>query len=77
LDNFAAAFTANIADGLAAIGVIYVAVNFDSKLRAGMTASRLYHRGRVIPALTDHLEDKGGVIGAASSAPRSNVVNRS
>jgi hypothetical protein len=26
-----------------------------------MTASRLYHRERVIPALTDHLEDKGGV----------------
>ena len=32
-------------------------------LRAEMTASRLYHRGRVIPAQTDHLEDKGGVIG--------------
>ena len=32
-------------------------------LRAGMTASRLYHRRRVIPAQTDHLEDKGGVIG--------------
>jgi hypothetical protein len=32
-------------------------------LRAGMMASRLYHRGHVIPALTDHLEDKGGVIG--------------
>jgi hypothetical protein len=30
---------------------------------AGMTASRLNHRGHVIPALTDHLEDKGGVIG--------------
>jgi hypothetical protein len=30
-------------------------------LRAGMMASRLYHRERVIPALTDHLEDKGGV----------------
>jgi hypothetical protein len=26
-------------------------------------ASRLNHRGHVIPALTDHLEDKGGVIG--------------
>jgi hypothetical protein len=46
-------------------------------LRAEMTASRLYHRGRVIPAQTDHLEDKGGVIGAAASAPRSNIVNRS
>jgi hypothetical protein len=33
------------------------------QLRAGMTASRLNHRGHVIPALTDHLEDKGGVIG--------------
>jgi hypothetical protein len=33
-------------------------------LRAGMMASRLYHRERVIPALADHLEDKGGVIGA-------------
>ena len=32
-------------------------------LRAEMTASRLYHRGQVTPALTDHLEDKGGVIG--------------
>jgi len=32
-------------------------------LRAGMMASRLYHRRHVIPALTDHLEDKGGVIG--------------
>jgi hypothetical protein len=28
-----------------------------------MMASRLYHRRHVIPALTDHLEDKGGVIG--------------
>jgi hypothetical protein len=34
-------------------------------------------RERVIPALTDHLEDKGGVIGPASSARRSNVVNPS
>jgi hypothetical protein len=46
-------------------------------LRAGMMASRLYHRRHVIPALTDHLEDKGGEIGAASSALRSNIVNRS
>jgi hypothetical protein len=53
------------------------AVNFRSKLQAGMMASRLYHRRHVIPALTDHLEDKGGVIGAASSAPPSNIVNRS
>jgi hypothetical protein len=30
-------------------------------LRAGMMASRLYHRERVIPALTDHMEDDGGV----------------
>jgi hypothetical protein len=36
-------------------------------LRAGMMASRLNHRERVIPALTDHLEDKGGVIGTTSS----------
>jgi hypothetical protein len=28
-----------------------------------MTASRLNHRGHVIPALTDHLEVEGGVIG--------------
>jgi hypothetical protein len=42
-------------------------LNLDSKLRAGMMASRLYHRERVIPALTDHLEDKGGVIGAEIS----------
>jgi hypothetical protein len=28
-----------------------------------MMASRLNHREHVIPALTDHLEDKGGVIG--------------
>ena len=34
--------------------------NFDSKLRAGMMACRLYHRERVIPALTDHLEDEAG-----------------
>ena len=33
-----------------------------------MMASRVNHRGHVIPALTDHLEDKGGVIGAAPSA---------
>ena len=34
-------------------------------LRAGMMASRLNHRGHVIPALTDHLEDKGALIGLA------------
>jgi hypothetical protein len=28
-----------------------------------MIASRLNRRERVIPALTDHLEDEGGVIG--------------
>ena len=44
-------------------------------LRAGMMASRLNHRGHVIPALTDHLEDKGGVIGAAPSARGPNTVN--
>jgi hypothetical protein len=37
-------------------------------LRAGMTASRLEHRGHVIPALTDHMELLGGVIGAANIA---------
>jgi hypothetical protein len=44
-------------------------------LRAGMMASRLNHRERVIPAQTDHLEDKGGVIGPTSSARRLNAVN--
>ena len=34
-------------------------------LRAGMMASRLYHRERVIPALTDHLEDEGEAFGGA------------
>ena len=29
-------------------------------LRAGMMASRLNHRERVIPALTDHMEDEAG-----------------
>jgi hypothetical protein len=38
-------------------------------------ASRLSHRRRVIPALTDHLEDKGGVIGAINSAHRTRLVN--
>jgi len=38
-------------------------------LRAGMSASRLNHRGHVIPAQTDHLEDKGGVIGAKNMVP--------
>jgi hypothetical protein len=28
-----------------------------------MMASRLYHRRHVIPAMTGHLEDEGGVIG--------------
>ena len=44
-------------------------------LRAGMMASRLNHRERVIPALTDHLEDKGGVVGAKSSIAISGSVN--
>jgi hypothetical protein len=30
-------------------------------MRAGMIASRLYHRGHVIPAQTDHMEDDGRV----------------
>jgi hypothetical protein len=38
--------------------------NMVLEVRAGMTASRLNHREHVVPALTDHLEDKGGVIGA-------------
>jgi hypothetical protein len=29
---------------------------FGATLQAGMMASRLSHRGHVIPALTDHLE---------------------
>ena len=33
-----------------------------------MIASRLNHRGHVIPALTDHLEDKGGVISIETAA---------
>jgi hypothetical protein len=36
-------------------------------LRAEMTASRLYHRERVIPALTDHTKDEAGWIGAEIS----------
>jgi len=46
-------------------------------VRVGMMASRLNHDGRVIPALTDHSEDKGGVIGPALSARPSNIVNPS
>jgi len=38
-------------------------INSRATLRAGMTASRLNHRERVIPAQTDHLQDYGGVIG--------------
>jgi hypothetical protein len=34
-----------------------------------MMASRLNHRGHVIPALTDHLEDKGRVIGHLNIRP--------
>ena len=37
-------------------------------LRAGMMDFRLYHRRHVFPALTDHLEDKGGVIGIKKMA---------
>jgi hypothetical protein len=33
------------------------------RLRTGMMASRLYHRGHVIPAQTDHLQKCGGAIG--------------
>jgi len=33
-----------------------------------MMASRLNHREHVIPALTDHLEDKGGVVGQGIQA---------
>ena len=41
-------------DGMRSDGVITLL------LRAGMMASRLYHRERVIPALTDHLVDEAG-----------------
>jgi hypothetical protein len=34
-----------------------------------MMASRLNHREHVIPAQTDHLEDKGGVIGLRIQRP--------
>ena len=37
------------------------------KLRAGMVASRLVPVEHAIPALTDHLEDDGGVIGSQIS----------
>jgi hypothetical protein len=49
-------------------GVFHCWLTMRSRLRAGMTASRLYHRERVIPALTDHVEDEGGVIGPPSFA---------
>jgi len=52
----------NALDGMRGDGVITLLP------RAGMMASRLYHRKRVIPALTDHLEDKGGVIGIKKMA---------
>ena len=44
-------------------------------MRAGMIASRLYHRGHVIPALTDHMEDDGGVIGPRMVRSRPRPVN--
>jgi hypothetical protein len=40
-----------------------------------MMASRLNHREHVIPALTDHLEDKGGVIGPRMVRSRPGPVN--
>jgi hypothetical protein len=40
-----------------------------------MMASRLNHREHVIPALTDHLEDKGGVIGPRMVRSRPRPVN--
>ena len=40
--------------------VISISVYLAIALRAGMMASRLNHRERVIPALTDHLEDEAG-----------------
>jgi len=43
-------------------------------LRARMIASRLNHRERVIPAQTDHLEDKSGVIGLQSSHEQADPV---
>ena len=53
-----------------------VTVLLTSLLRAGMMASRLNHRERVIPALTDHLEDKGGVIGPNIQRPTARLVNQ-
>ena len=32
-----------------------------ANVRAGTMASRVYHRERIIPALTYHLDDSGGV----------------
>ena len=58
---------------LGGFGINKLAVCYS--LRAGMMASRLNHRERVIPALTDHLEDKGGVVGAKSSIAISGSVN--
>jgi hypothetical protein len=46
-----------------------------SRLRAGMMSSRLNHREHVIPALTDHLEDKGGVIGPRMVRSRPGPLN--
>jgi hypothetical protein len=40
-----------------------------------MTASRLNHRGHVVPALTDHTKDEGGVIGLQSSHKQADSVN--
>jgi hypothetical protein len=40
-----------------------------------MIASRLDDRERVTPALTDHAEDKGGVIGAQTQYPSADSVN--
>jgi hypothetical protein len=40
-----------------------------------MMASRLSYRGHIIPALTDHLEDNGGVTGRTSSTASGRAVN--
>jgi hypothetical protein len=41
-----------------------------------MIASRLDDRERVTPALTDHAEDKGGVIGAQTQYRSADSVNQ-
>ena len=44
-------------------------------VQAGIMASRLYHRRRIIPALTDHREDEGGVDRPLNSSRLSKICN--